>query len=319
MVLSRRLTTWLLTGADPSVKVRVLRDLLGRRADDPSLVAARREVGRVGWAERILAEQLPSGAWASPGTDGRSLYLPKYIATNWRLLVLADLGVSGRHPRVRRAVDLFLRAYSTGADAALGGSSSEACFTGNAVRLLTAFGRQDDRRTQEAINWLVRRQKPDGGWHCGRSRTGTLDAWEPLAAFAALPPPTRSAAVDRAVARGAEFFLERELLREGRGTYAPWLRLHYPTHYYYDLLVGLSLLVRLGYGRDRRLRRPLDLLEAKRNPDGSWNLDALHPDSEDRGYQIGGPFYPLGLEVPGRPSRWITTPALEVLRACDRI
>jgi hypothetical protein len=95
--------------------------------------------------------------------------------------------------------------------------------------------------------------------------------------------------------------------------------LHYPTHYYYDLLVGLSLLVRLGYGHDRRLRRPLDLLEAKRNPDGSWNLDALHPDSEDRGYQIDGPFYPLGLEVPGRPSRWITTTALEVLRACDRI
>jgi hypothetical protein len=319
MALSRRLATWLLTDADPSVRVRVLRGLFARTADDPALVVARRQVGRVGWAERILAEQLPSGAWASPGTDGASLYRPKYIATNWRLLVLADLGVSGQHPGVRRAVDLFLRAYSTGDDAALGGPSSEACFTGNAVRMLTAFGRQGDPRTQKAIDWLVRRQKPDGGWHCGRSRTGTLDAWEPLAAFSALPPPTRSPAVDRAVARGAEFFLERGLLREGRRTYVPWLRLHYPTHYYYDLLVGLSLLVRLGYGRDRRLRRPLDLLEAKRNPDGSWNLDALHPDSEDPGYPIRGPFYPFGLEVPGRPSRWVTTIALEVLRACDRI
>src|SRR2546426_246410 len=45
---------------------------------------------------------------------------------------------------------------------------------------------------------------------------------------------------------------------------------------------------------------------------------APHPDTEDPGYQFRGPFYPLGLEVPGRPSRWITTTALTVLKRAGR-
>ena len=319
MPLPRRLKDWLLRDTDPSVRVRVLRDLLDRPADDPELVVASREVGTVGWAARILDEQLSKGQWASPTTDGRGLYLPKYIASNWRLIVLAELGVRGSHPKVRRAVDLYLKAFSARTEDCLGGAGSEACITGNAVRFLAAFGRTDDRRTRRSIDWLVRRQKPDGGWHCWPSRTGTLDAWEPLAALAALPPAARSAKVDRAVERGAEFFLSRGLLREGRTAYQPWLRLHYPNHYYYDLLVGLSMMARLGLARDRRLRPALEFLERKRNRDGSWNLDAWHPDIEGEGYQVRAPVYPIAFEDQGQPSRWITVGALEVLRAAGRL
>jgi hypothetical protein len=317
-MLSPPLRRWLLRESDPSVRYRVLTSLLGRSADDPSVVAARRSIGREGWAAKILAEQLPPGHWVTPKTDARSLYVPKYIATNWRLIVLAELGVSGRDPRVRRAVELFLKAYAGPTEDALGGRSGEACFTGNAARMLLALGWGDDPRTRRAIAWILRRQKPDGGWHCFPSRVGTLDAWEPLAALAAIPPASRSAAVDRAVERGAEFYLDRGLLREGRGTYRPWLRLHYPTHYYYDLLVGLSMLARLGYGSDRRLRPALDRLEAMRNADGSWNLDLHHPDVEGSDYVPRTPVYPFALEYSGQPSRWITTVALETLRACGR-
>src|SRR5438552_13575680 len=128
----------------------------------------------------------------------------------------------------------------------------------------------------------------------------------------------RSAAMHRAIERGAEFYLERGLLREGRTPYAPWMRLHYPVHYYYDLLVGVDMLTALGYGDDPRMRSPLGRLEGKRNRDGTWNLDALHPDTEDPNYQIRGPFYPFGLEVPGRPGRWITATALIALQRAGR-
>ncbi len=63
---------------------------------------------------------------------------------------------------------------------------------------------------------------------------------------------------------------------------------------------------------DPSVRPALDRLEAKRNRDATWNLDALHPDFEDPQYRTRGPSYSLGLEVPGRPSRWITTTALTV-------
>ena len=122
------------------------------------------------------------------------------------------------------------------------------------------------------------------------------------------------------VERGAEFFLERELHRQG-DRYAPWWRFHYPVHYYYDLLVGLDLLTRLGYGEDPRLRTALAHLRKRRRSDGRWNLDAVHPDVE------GGmaEWYdrhpkqkprPWGLEAPGTPSRMITLIACGVL---DRV
>jgi len=318
VTLPRALRNWLLgEDADPSVRHRVLRELLGKPSDDPEVLLALREIGRKGWAARILRQQHPGGQWDTPGTSAYELYRPKYIATNWRLLVLSDLGVRGKHPGVAKAVRLFLRRFS-GPTGGLGGRGSEVCFTGNAVRMLVRFGFLEDARLPPAVDWLVRHQKSDGGWHCFRSPTGTLDAWEALSAFAAIPPPARSASTLRAIERGAEFYLDRGLLREGRTRYAPWMRLHYPVHYYYDILVGLDALTALGYGDDPRIRPALDALEAMRNDDESWNMDALHPDSEDPEYRTRGPFYPLGLEVPGGPSRWITTTALVVLERAGR-
>jgi hypothetical protein len=317
VILRRGLREWLLSReSDPSVRVRVLRELLDRSEEDPAVVRAQKEIGRKGWAAKILREQHPEGHWATPGTTGFELYRPKYVATNWRLLVLSDLGLTKKQPRVAKAADLFLRRFSASGD--LGGRASEVCITGNAVRMLARFGYLKDPRVRPAIDWLVRHQKKDGGWHCFRSATGTLDCWEALAAFHALPPGARDEPILKAIERGAEFYLERRLFREGPTPYRPWFRLHYPVHYYYDLLVGLDVLTSLGYGDDPRLRPALDRLEAMRNRDGSWNMDALHPDTEDPNYQTRGPFYPLGLEVPGRPSRWITTTALTVLKRAGR-
>jgi hypothetical protein len=317
MALRRGLQNWLLAkDSDPSVRLRVLRDLLDRPADDPAVVRAQREIGRKGWAAQILRGQHPSGQWVNPGSSALELYRPKYVATNWRLLVLSDLGLTKKTPRVAKAARLFLDRFSRSGD--LGGGSSEVCIAGNSVRMMARFGYQKDPRVRAAIEWLVRHQKKDGGWHCFRSSTGTLDCWEALAAFAALPDEMRTPPILESIERGAEFYLDRRLFREGPIPYRPWFRLHYPVHYYYDILVGLDTLASLGYGEDPRMRPALDRLEAMRNRDGSWNMDALHPDSEDPVYQFRGPFYPLGLEVPGRPSRWITTTALSVLKRAGR-
>jgi hypothetical protein len=318
VTISRPLQRWLLHGADPSVRYRVLRELLDRDESDAEVVGAGREIGRNGWAAEILTYQLPQGQWHTPKTTARDLYRPKYIATNWCLLVLAELGVSGRDPRVRRALRLFLRRFS-GPKGDLGGRASEVCFTGNAARMLAQFGWLDDPHLDSSLQWLLRHQKMDGGWHCFPSRKGTLDCWEALSAFAALPPAARSAAMERSIERGAEFYLSRGLLREGPRPYAPWLRLHFPAHYYYDLLVGLDVLTSLGYGDDRRLRAPLDRLETMRDTDGRWKLDAAHPDLGTTSYSVRPPVYPFVIELPGQPSRWITAKALTVLRRAGRV
>src|SRR2546428_9475809 len=110
MALRRGVRDWLLAkDADPSVRLRVLRDVLGRPEHDPAILRAQKEIGRKGWAAKILAEQHPKGHWATPGTSARELYRPKYVATNWRLLVLAELGMTKKNPRVAKGMELLVR------------------------------------------------------------------------------------------------------------------------------------------------------------------------------------------------------------------
>ena len=315
MNVSPRLRQWLAgPRSDPSVRARFWREVEGRPPQDPRVRSALRAVGRDGWAAFLLAHQWPDGHWVTPGTTARDLYVPKYIVTNWVAIVLADLGMTRRDPRIRRTAEMILNRWSArGGD--LSGRSGEICVTGNAVRTLIQFGYLDHTSVQRSIAWILRTQKSDGGWHCFPSRTGTLDGWEGLAALAEIPEGERDALVRRSIQRGAEFFLRRRLMEEGKVRYPPWFRIHYPNHYYYDVLVGLRILTRLGYGADRRLSPALRWLKSKRRADGTWALDSAHPDldPERGGYSMRQPHFPMILETLNEPSRWATVEALSVL------
>jgi hypothetical protein len=76
---------------------------------------------------------------------------------------------------------------------------------------------------------------------------GTLDCWEELIDFAA-PSEEAVDKTNQTFGREVcEFYLERELFKQGRRRYLPWFRFHYPVHYYYDILVGLDVFTRPGY------------------------------------------------------------------------
>ena len=307
---------WLLEPDQPSVRYRTLTELLHRPGSDPEVRAARAAVLRTGWAAEFLAERTPGGWWG----DRSSFYTPKYLSTHWRMLVLADLGVGRETPTVARSCEVWMRGFPLKGGGVGGNSKGTGhhCVVGNMARALIRFGYEDDSRVRRSLEWLVETADPKGGWSCwGLGRN--LDSWEGLGAFAAYPRARWTASMQDRVEKGAEFFLERELHRQG-ARYAPWYRFHYPVHYYYDLLVGLDLLTALGYGDDPRLRFALDLLRRKRRRDGRWNLDAQHPDAEGA---IGrwirahpNRAVPLQLEAVGRPSKILTLRGLLVL---DRI
>ncbi|HTT34801.1 MAG TPA: hypothetical protein VMH78_02895 [Thermoplasmata archaeon] len=305
---------WLLEPSQPAMRYRTLRELLGRPAADPDVEEARRAIPRRGWAAEILAERSPEGWWGS----GDDFYRPKYTSTNWRMLVLSDLGLAKEDPPIAASCDVWTaRAVLRGGG--VGGNSKgngHHCFVGNMARALLRFGYIDDPRIRPTLDWLVETADPKGGWSCfGRGRN--LDSWEGLSAFAAYPRSRWTRAMTDCVDRGTEFFLERELHRQG-AEYPPWYRFHYPVHYYYDVLVGLDILTALGRGDDPRLGFALGLLADRRRPDGRWNLDAVHPDV-DAGMARWFAAHPkdrptpLALETAGAPSKMITLTALTVL------
>ena len=314
-----RVIDWLLEKDQPAVRLLALVNLLDRREDDPEVREARSRIGRVGWAADQLRQQGPKGFWERREPRNVSewvdfLYFPPFLSTNWRALVLSDLGLDTTDPRIRKLAELLFE-YKLRLSSPFNFFYEEMCISANTARMLTRFGYGDDRRVRKLYDWLIEDQRADGGWNCSQGTPGTLDCWEPLAAFASVPEPKRSPAMIRAIEKGAEFYLERKLFEEGR-KYAPWFRFHYPHHYFYDVLVGLDVLTQLGFSGDRRLGPALDLLRAKRQRDGTWLMDRVHPDLGP-GVQIHPDpkkVKPLVIEPPGRSSKWITLKALTVLR-----
>ncbi|MEI2689880.1 MAG: hypothetical protein V9H69_09235 [Anaerolineae bacterium] len=70
---------WLLAPDDPGVYYLALRDLLDRPADDPKLLAARRQAHTAGPIAAVLDAMAQEGYWAEPGPG----YLLKYCSTVW--------------------------------------------------------------------------------------------------------------------------------------------------------------------------------------------------------------------------------------------
>jgi len=311
---SDQVVAWLLEKDQPAVRRYALLDLLDRTEHDPEVERAYSAIPKKGWAFEILRKQKPQGHWESP----KSLYRPKYTATNWMAIVLSDLGLTKEDTRVRKTAELFFREWMGNEEENI--FHDEVCIVGNAARMLTRFGYGDDPRVLRLFDRLLEDQKDDGGWHCWESKAGTLDCWEALAAFAAIPQAGRTRRINGAIARGAEFYLERGLINDSGPKYLPWFRLHYPVHYYYDVLVGLDVITRLGYGMDRRLGRALDILNAKRRGDGAWPLERVHPDPPSYAWgkrNLRWRVKPFALEEAGKPSKWITLTALQVLKRVE--
>ncbi len=305
---------WLTEADQPAVRYLAMRDLLDAREGD--LREARAAIPSRGWVKQILQKRLRGGYWV----HGKDLYRPKYHSTNWMLLALSDLGVTRELPWVAESAEMWRDAFAR-ADGGFdtpGAESSELCLVGNTARALVKFGYEGDPKVKGAFQWLVKNQKPNGGWDCF-GRDGVVDGWEGMSAFAALPREKWARGMKEAVDRGLEFYLERRLLREGR-RYDPWRRFHFPYHYYYDALVGLEFVTALGRGNDPRAASALRLLKRKRLQDGRWLMDAVHPDFLNAGrlpryfLKRKKELRPFSLEPAGAPSKMITLRALRVLK-----
>ncbi len=259
---AKRALEWLLQEKQPSIKYLALTKLLDKPETDPEVQSAKEMIPATGWAADILAKQQPGGRWE----DKEKFCTPKYLSTNWMLLILSDLGLTRDDARIASACDLWISHFAKkdGGFGAEGWSKSHLCIAGNTARALILFGYADHPKVRCAFEWLVKNQAKKGGWSCfGSGRSS--DSWEAMSAFAAYPKQKWTRSTKRSVETGAEFYLEKKLHRRG-SSYKPWYRFHYPIHYY-DILVGLDFITAPGYGDDPRLKEALSLLRKKMRSD----------------------------------------------------
>ena len=328
---------------EPSVRYTTLVQLLGREQSDADVERARGLIGKVGWVAQTLAEQKENTYWE----NAQSCYVPKFSACSWRLVVLADLGVSGEDPRIRNCVEHFMSLHNVEE----GGFSirqkhppretkdwlfqAHVCNTGNMLRTLARLGYARDDRVQKAANWLLTKQLPDGGWNCSPpGKHGSFTATvQPIWGLNELAVHDHREAWKNSVTKGREFLLKHRVYKSDEDDSVvlfDFLKMHYPMHYMYDFLHGLRVLTESGV-KDPRMDDAVRVLLAKRLPDGRWPLEGVY-----RGWRHAHPMHGLEtvsrpeereiitegwgteraiqLEEAGKPSKWITLQALLILK-----
>lgn len=303
---------WLLD-SDPAIRWQVLRDLVHAPAE--VVAAERARVAHEGWGARLLTLQGDDGQWAGGAcfpahsdnwrTENRG---QPWTATLPTLQLLHEFGIDPHAERVQRAV-ARVREHCRWEHAGQPFFSGEVepCINGRTVTLGVYFGQNVDA----IVERLLGEQLEDGGWNCdaenGSVRSSfatTINVLEGLLAYERAGG--NSTAVATARRRGEEYLLERRLFRRKStgGIVDPaWLQCSFPPRWRYDILRALDYFRSVGAMPDPRLTEAVDVLQSKRQADGTWLLENTHP----------GRVHFVLEDGDGRPSRWNTLRALRVL------
>jgi hypothetical protein len=207
----------------------------------------------------------------------------KWTGTHWRLVEIADSGVTVDRDRLHEAVDAELRWLLPGLEPqrvlrVAGLARRHGSIEGNAVYALSRLGFADHPATRRLVNALLDWQWPDGGWNCDRHREAWRSSFHesaiPALALATYADLTGDAGARQAAERTAEMLLEHELFRSrttGEPIHASWIVLHYPAYWHYDVLQGLRVMAALDRLSDPRAADALDLVERARRPNGRFS------------------------------------------------
>jgi hypothetical protein len=310
---------WLLSSSDPSVRYLTLVDVLGvsRRSRE-----AREAFQRIPTGPRVRA--LLRGQ-RRDGGFGVHPYA-KWTGAFWRLISLVELAIPPGHPGALAAAAQVLewlespghRRTIHGVD---GRVRQHAAQEGFALAVCCRLGMGRLRRVRALADSMLLAQWPDGGWNCDPDpdavHSSFHETFAPVWGLAEFDRATGDRDARKAAERGAELLLKHGLFRSHRtGEIGDrsWLKLRYPPYWHYDVLQGLVTLSRVGKLHDGRAGEALDIVRAKRRPDGCWRAEGYHwkpPGASGSNVEA----VDWGR---GGPSEMLTVRALTVLRATGR-
>ena len=324
-ITDKKILEWLLERENPSVRYFTFTKLQGRTDSDEKVKEAKAAIMKTGIVPEILARQSEANCWDLP----HRFYIGKYTGTVWQLIILAELGADGNNPKIRKACEFILEnsqdpesyAFSVYKNAKTSGGRQGdiiPCLTGNLLFSLIKLGLTDDVRVRKGIEWICNYQRcddaiaeaPSGFPYdkypiCWGKHTCHMGVVKVLKALSALPEDKRDKNVKDKINELAEYMLIHHIYRKSHNLKASskpgWLKFGFPLMYQTDILEILDILVSLGYYATR-MAEAIEILKKKQNEEKSWNLENTFNG------KMG-----VTIETKGKPSKWITLKALNVL------
>ncbi|MCA9979406.1 MAG: hypothetical protein KDD89_01175 [Anaerolineales bacterium] len=295
---------WLLD-SDVSLQYQVFRDLLD--VERPDL---QQRIAVEGWGAHFLSLRQPTGHW------GQGFYAPKWRSSHYTLLDLKHLALAQDNTAVQETIQLILsqnQAEDGGINPGKTIKQSDVCVNGMFLNY-AAYFQTPEKDLQPIVDFLIAMQMPDRGFNCRSNRQGaqhsslhsTISVLEGIREYLAQGYTYRHDELRRIEAGAWEFLLIHRLFRSDRTgeiIHPRFLRLSYPSRWFYDILRALVYWAESEAGYDERLADALQVLQEKRRPDGKWPLQARHPGEVH-----------FQMEPSRQPSRWNTLRALRVLR-----
>jgi len=308
------LIEWLL-GGEPWVVYRTLVDLLDKDEKEKAVTKARAAVPEHTLIKKIFNGLNKDGYWGTP--KDIHTWWPRKNTTFWLLPVLADFGFTAEDKRIARACE-----YVFSTQLPFGGfgwdppTHAHDCHTAILTESLAKLGFLRDPRLQKAYEWLIERQRLDGGFWCKNTgQIGGPREKEPSCAMATMfvlgalaqnPEFLKSEAAKKGVD-----FLFRCWENRGKIRYAghdsqvgtDWEKLKYP-FIDYKILKFLDVLSQFEQaGRRLRESEMTSLLLSKRDSKGRFTPESIVKVWSD---------FDFGQKE--KPSRWITLLALRIVK-----
>lgn len=324
----------LLESDEPSVRWKVLVNVLGEQPDSPRAVELQEEIRISNRVRTLLASRNEDGRVVS----GRDVY-GKWQGAHWVMATLADIGYpqgdESLFPVRDQLQDLWLSdefydefipksraaVYSRRAVPVIDGRHrTHPSQQGNALYAIVTLGLEDER-TPQIVERILHWQWPDGGWNCDKNPSSVtssfMESLTPLRGLVAFGKSHPDASVTGAIRRSAEIFLKRKMFRrrsDGEIMHPEFVKLHYPLYWHYDFLGGLKVMAEARITGDPRCEEALGELMNKRIPDGGWPAESRYY-KLSKTAEYGAELVEWGGTSKRRMNDWVTADALFVLKA----
>ncbi len=204
---------------------------------------------------------------------GDGIYSPKWISSTYTLLELKYMEIQYDHRFYQQATRKVFNGLWFNKGKVYRNRKQDMCMSAMLLSLIS-YGRIQDDRISEIIDYILDHQMSDGGWNCrwdaipNRSIVGsvhtTLSVLEAFSDYEKYGYKYRLDDIKKQVLKAQEYLLKRDLfksLKTKKMIHKDMIGFHYPTRWKYDCFRALEYFVDVKHMYDSRMKDALDILK----------------------------------------------------------